>query len=83
MSGHHIGASWDQLAIQASGTATGYLNKALRDTEDLPKAVDRTAVIVALIEASSRDFHSAALGVAAQKISGSIYDAISSIASND
>jgi hypothetical protein len=68
----HIHISWDDLQIQVPGTVAFYVDKAIKNTEELPDGVDRTAVVVAMIAASAAEFRTAALVVASQNIATAI-----------
>jgi hypothetical protein len=77
-----ITASWETLMCQASGTSQEYFRKAvdhIQDTFDVQFGdLDHKErsfyfpLIVAHMNAASMDFHSAAIGVAAQSIADSI-----------
>jgi hypothetical protein len=69
---HVITASWDVLLRQASSTADTYLVNAIHATENLPEGVDRTAIIVAFMQAAASDFRSASISVAAQTLANEL-----------
>lgn len=73
---HEITASWDRLFDESKENAGSYLHAAIKATEILPKGVDRTALIVAYMHAASSEMRTAAVSVAAQKVS----DALSALA---
>ncbi len=65
---HQITASWDALLQQSSMAADERLHKAILATEDLPEGVDRTALIVAHMQAGQSDWMAACIGVAVQNL---------------
>lgn len=72
---HHISISWDALQEQILNVVVDYKNNAISNTEQLPKGVDRTAVVVAMIAASAVEYRTAAMVVASQNIAKVIKDA--------
>lgn len=74
MQDHEITASWDTLLSQSFMTANDALRRAIEATENLPEGVDRTALIVAHMRASSADFQSASISIAAQRLCRSLDD---------
>jgi hypothetical protein len=69
---HHIEASFDTLFIQATDNAGAFTRSAIRATENLPKGVDRTAVIVAYINAAASDWRTSGLTVGLQKLESAL-----------
>lgn len=60
--------------MEARENADLYLRDAIAVTDDLPKGVDRTAVIVAHMRAAQGEFATTARGVAAQRIAEALAD---------
>jgi hypothetical protein len=71
---HHIDASFDTLFKQATDNAAEFTRAAIRETERLPEGVDRTAVIVAFINAAASDWRASALAIGCQKIEAALDD---------
>ncbi len=69
---HHIDASFDTLFKQATDNAGAFTRAAIRETQDLPAGVDRTAVIVAFINAAASDWRASSLSIGHQKIESAI-----------
>lgn len=66
-----ITADWDTLSVQAMDTTRMYFSAAKQKLED--SELEYTAAdVVALASVMARDYHTAALSVAAQKIADSI-----------
>lgn len=68
---HEIQASWNTLLDQAKGTGDDYFHAAKRTLQ--ASGMEHTAAdVIALAQIMAQDFHSSAMGVAAQKIAYSI-----------
>lgn len=76
---HEISASWDRLFSEARENADARLDDAIRATEDLPEGVDRTAVLVAHMQAAHGEFASSCLSVAAQQLAESISEVAAAV----
>ena len=65
---HEIKASWDTLMQQSKDTTWGYFSEAHKILEG-SELKYTAADVVALAKVMAMDFHTASMGVAAQKIS--------------
>lgn len=77
---HDIEASYDTLFTQATDNASSFLRSAIRATDSLPLGVDRTAVIVAYVNAAASDWRTSGMSVGFQKIEQALDEVARSLA---
>jgi hypothetical protein len=75
MTDQEITADWYTLLRQASGTAGMYLTDAIREIDtafDSGYAKAHPQLVAAFMQVAAADFHSTAIGIAAQKVAGAL-----------